>query len=591
MSPHGPRGPASVDHVWSNARVFLPSGRIQRACQLGGDRLGPQLAELAELAVVIGPQARSGPGWVAVAADPDRAPFPACSFDLVVVEDPGRTGCRPDRVLSEAARLCRGTGTVLAGYRASVLDRVRSPAFARGDRNLVPVALPSLQRPAFLLNPGDRDVVRYFVRRVAFAYRQPGRSGMRARLQQAGGRAALEAPASLVVRSAPGRLAVLPRPDAAATLLESVCELVCASWTELELQGRPPARLAPLVVGHRRPSTGMVTVLLFRDGDRAPSVVAKLPRYGRTSTPLRREATALEAVRHAVDGKIRSTIPRSLGLHTVDGTEILLQTGVPGHHLVAATATGRLRPATLARQVSLVVAWCLAMQAESSRLTVVDDDLIASKLEPLASAGLAALHGDPRVGSLLDQALAQAGELRGTPLPLVMCHGDYWAGNVLVERGRVCGVVDWERSALDELPLWDLVKAVGSAAYHLDRYRSLPRGGRAALPHWGDLGPWAALADPQFATGFRAAFVQPGWLADTARHALTQAFRQGGIPLGWMPIAVTMYLVRQVIQAADSPRSVAGWGSVLRALAAWPGTWADELSAHSGTFTTGASRG
>jgi hypothetical protein len=30
-----------------------------------------------------------------------------------------------------------------------------------------------------------------------------------------------------------------------------------------------------------------------------------------------------------------------------------------------------------------------------------------------------------------------------------------------------------------------------------------------------------------------------------------------------------------VTQAADSPRSVAGWGSVLASLAAFPGTWAD----------------
>jgi Phosphotransferase enzyme family len=590
MSLQATSSHASVDHVWSNARVFLPSGRLEAACQLGGDHLGPQLAELAGLAVVVAPAATPGPGWVAVAARPDRTPFPDGSFDLVAVEDLGRTGCRPDRLVEEARRLCRKTGTILAGYRAGLLDRVRPPAFLRADRNLVLVALPTPQRPAFLLNPGDHDAVRYFVRRVAFAYRQPGGSGARASLQQAGNRAALAAPATLAVRGAPGRLAVLPHPAAAASLLERVCELVRASWTDLELRGRPPDRLAPLVIGHRRPTTGMVTVLLFRDGDRAPSVVAKLPRYGTTGAPLRREASALEAVGRAVHGEVRGTIPRPLGLHVVDGTEILLQTGVPGRHLVAATASRRLRPAMLARQIRLTMAWCLAMQTRSSRPAVVDDELIAAKLEPLASAGLAALDGDPRVGSLLDQALTQARGLRGTPLPLVVCHGDYWAGNVLVEHGRVCGVVDWERAALDELPIWDPVKAIGSVAYHLDRYRSLPRSGPAALPHWGDLGLWAALADPQFATGFRAAFVQPGWLADMASHALTEAFQQGGIPLAWMPVAVTMYLMRQVIQAADSPRSVAGWGSVLRALATWPGTWADELAARR-TFTTGASRG
>jgi Phosphotransferase enzyme family len=355
--------------------------------------------------------------------------------------------------------------------------------------------------------------------------------------------------------------------------------LVRDGWSELGLPGPPPGRLGALVVGHRRPTTGMVTVLLFRRGDRAPSVVAKLPRYGATGPPLRREAAALEGVWAALSGPVRGAIPRPLGLHLVDGTEVLLQTGVPGRHLFAAVASGRLRPSALARQLDLALDWCVAMQSASAHLVVVDDTLVAAKLEPLASAAVALLDGDPGVGSLLDRTLAHARTLRGTPLPLVACHGDYWAGNLLVEGGQVCGVVDWERATLDELPLWDLVKAAGSAAYHLDRYRSVPRHGPGALPGWGDLGPWSGVADPQFAVGFRAAFVQRGWLADLSRQALVTAFQRAGIPLGWLPVAVTMYLVRQVLQATDSPRSVAGWGSVLRALAVSPATWTDEFGA------------
>jgi aminoglycoside phosphotransferase len=186
----------------------------------------------------------------------------------------------------------------------------------------------------------------------------------------------------------------------------------------------------------------MVTVLLFRDGDRVPTVVAKLPRYGSNGTTMRREEEALEAVRHVLDGKVRDAVPRSLGIHDVDGTEVLLQTGIPGRHLVAETASGRLRPSALAKQIELVLDWCLTMQAASCRMTIVDDALIAGRLEPLAADGLAALDRDPRVGSLLDQTLEQARNLRGTSLPMVVCHGDYWAGNMLVDRGRVSGVVD-----------------------------------------------------------------------------------------------------------------------------------------------------
>jgi SAM-dependent methyltransferase len=620
MSQSHSSAPPSVDHVWANARMFLPSGRAGAACQLGGDHLGPHLAELAELAVVVGPAVRAGAGWTAVRAPAERAPFTDGSFALVAIEDLGAAGRPPGALIEEARRLCRSGGTVLVGLTSGP-RRPCLPAPLRGAlrdarsdgrserRGEVLVALPSQRRPAFLLRATDRDPVRYFVRRVAFAYRQPNDSGVRVRLQQTRSRVALAAPPPLAVRAAPGRVAVLPSPAAGAPsasvvprpLVDGVCALVRDSWAALGLDGSRPERLAPLVVGHRRPTTGMVTVLLFRPGDRSPSVVAKLPRYGPTGEPLRREAAALERVRDAVAdgglaGAVRDAIPRPLGLHDVDGTEVLLQTGMPGVHLVAATAGGRLHPAKLARRLDLMLGWCLELQAASARRVTVDDALLAGKLEPLAAEGLAAMDADPRVAALLDRALEAAAGLRGTALPLVVCHGDYWAGNLLAAGGRVRGVIDWERAALEELPLWDLVKAVGSAAYHLDRYRSLPRRGPGALPGWGDLGPWAGIGAPMFAASFRAAFVQPGWLANVTRDALVRAFGQGGIPIGWLPVALTFYLIRQVVQASDSPRSVAGWGSVLRALAAAPGTWADELAqtpapGTSLTSTTGARDG
>ena len=63
--------------------------------------------------------------------------------------------------------------------------------------------------------------------------------------------------------------------------------------------------------------------------------------------------------------------------------------------------------------------------------------------------------------------------------------------------------------------------------------------------------------------------------ADVRARPSSASFTGGGIPLGWLPVAVPFYLVRQMVQSGDSPRSVEGWGSVLQALAAFPGTWAD----------------
>jgi SAM-dependent methyltransferase len=570
------RPESGVDHVWANVRAFLPGGTIGDACQLGGDRLGPHLARFAVSATVIGPRVSAGKVWSAVVAPAHAAPFPDDSFDVVVVEDLGAAGRRSVRVLEEAFRLCRPSGTVVAGFRPLHLrSGARRLLAARSDRILA--ALPGPRRPAFIVDPRDRRSAGYFVRHMAFAYRPPGTAGVLARLHALRSRAAMAVPPGLALRAAPGRIAVVAAPGARPSVLGQLDELVRSRWSELGMAGPAPERLQPLVVGHRRPDTGVVTVLLFPPRGGAP-IVAKFPRYGDANASLQREEAQLRRVSDAVTAPMRSTLPRSLGLHTVDGIDVLLQTGVPGRHLVAQTASKRLRPARVAEQLDTVLSWCLAMQRASAHPRRIDDGFITSRLESLASAAVTALDGDPVVSAFLDRTLDQSRGLVGTTLPMVVAHGDYWAGNILVTRGRVVGVVDWERATTDDLPIWDPVKAVGSAAYHLDRYRSIPRHGRGALRGWGDLGDWSGIADAQFATGFRAAFVQPGWLADTSRDALVRAFTEAGIPLGWLPVAVTFYLVRQIVQAGDSPRSIAGWGSVLRALAARPGTWADDFA-------------
>lgn len=65
--------------------------------------------------------------------------------------------------------------------------------------------------------------------------------------------------------------------------------------------------------------------------------------------------------------------------------------------------------------------------------------------------------------------------LVGMRLPLVLCHGDYWPGNILFDKagGRATGVVDWDRPLADFLPLVD--------AFHALLY-SEKEAGRRKLP-------------------------------------------------------------------------------------------------------------
>jgi hypothetical protein len=386
-------------------------------------------------------------------------------------------------------------------------------------------------------------------------------------------RVAMAAPPGVVMPVTPARVRVLARGDASSSKLETIETYLRSSWSSLGLSGAPPSRWSPLVLAHRKTTTAVVSVVLL--GGDVP-LVAKLPRYGRENAALHREAATLERVRGALRGPVLDTVPRSFGVHRIDGTEVLLQTVVPGRHLVAETASRPLSAGLLASQLELMFSWSRRLQDGSERWTVVDDALIDETLVPLAEAAVDAT-ADAHVESLLSRALDAARALRGTAIRRCVVHGDFWAGNVLVERDEVTGVVDWERAEIDGLPIWDPVKCVLDAAYHLDRYRRVPRRGRAALPRWGDLGPWEGIADPRCGVGFRAATVDPSWLSELARRSLIEAFLAAGIPLGWLPVALPLHLVREFVHEDVSDRSVVSWGSVLRALARHPGTWADDL--------------
>ena len=73
-------------------------------------------------------------------------------------------------------------------------------------------------------------------------------------------------------------------------------------------------------------------------------------------------------------------------------------------------------------------------------------------------------------------------------------HGDYWPGNLLLHRGRVSGVVDWEAGALAGEPLRDVVRFVLSYALYLDRHTRAGRPGRRAIRGCGPAGSAPASA-------------------------------------------------------------------------------------------------
>lgn len=65
-------------------------------------------------------------------------------------------------------------------------------------------------------------------------------------------------------------------------------------------------------------------------------------------------------------------------------------------------------------------------------------------------------------GAVTGWAYATADRLRCQECRVALVHGDMWPGNVLLHRGAVTGVIDWDQGAYDDAALHDLL--------HLDLY-------------------------------------------------------------------------------------------------------------------------
>jgi hypothetical protein len=398
-------------------------------------------------------------------------------------------------------------GSLLIGSHAGLLERLRPSGLRRRERAVLLTALPSLRRPAFLLRPDDPEPVRYLL--------------------------ALAAPPRLAIRGQAARVQVLPGADAPPALLEHLTGLLLDAWNGLELPGPPPGRLSPLVVGHRRPAAGMVTVLLFRPGDRSPSVVAKLPRYGPMGPPLRREATALDAVwaapaRHGAQGHPPAARPPPGRRHRGAAADGRARVPPVWHHGERAAAPGDARPPGRSR-ARLVRRSAVGVRpvGRHRRLAARPTSSSRPRRRPSPCSTATPRSGRCSIASSRRPARCAA---RGCP---------WWPATATSGRAT-CS------SRMDACPAWSTgsgrlptICRRGTRSRRSARppttWTATARCLAAARPPSPDGGPRAVarLAEPQFAAGFRAAFVQPGWLANLCRDALVTSFRRTGVPLGW----------------------------------------------------------
>jgi aminoglycoside phosphotransferase (APT) family kinase protein len=297
----------------------------------------------------------------------------------------------------------------------------------------------------------------------------------------------------------------------------------------------PPRTLASFIdqVGGRaaclavsRDPNAKVTILLFPPGATRPAYVAKVPTTDAAARSVEREAEQLAEVGSRALGPVSTTIPKVVATVEHLGRPVLIMTAMPGQSMLAAYHSWRhtARPKTVAADFAAAGSWLTGLQSAAAGNRHVS---LAEMLDGVADVISRRFGSQPGADADLADLACLRGRLADHQTPQSVVHGDFWPGNLLIERGRVAGVIDWESARLTGSPARDVARFVTSYSLYLDRHT---RPGHRVAGHPG-------LRADRWGAGVQYAIDGAGWYPDLARSfVMTGLERLGASPSCWRDV-------------------------------------------------------
>lgn len=281
-----------------------------------------------------------------------------------------------------------------------------------------------------------------------------------------------------------------------------------------------------------------VNILLVPQGRQTPELAVKIPTTQRSSEAVEREARMLVDLRRMELGMLRTTIPRFVQVCDHEGRSVLVASAVPGVPLARAYGSWShtARPTTVAEDFAAAGDW-LARFQDATMSAAAPVDLLDGAAERIRHLPDREAGAHPRLTAKVADRVERVHDLLGQQrTPRTAVHGDFWFGNLLVDRpgtGRVTGVVDWEKACTRGEPLRDLGRFAVCYSTHLDR-NTAP--GRRVTGHWRLRADHdgAAVAYGLTGTGWYPRLVRSFLMAGLARLGLPEALWYA---VGWAGLA------------------------------------------------------
>jgi Phosphotransferase enzyme family len=279
-----------------------------------------------------------------------------------------------------------------------------------------------------------------------------------------------------------------------------------------------PGSRVVLLDGSRDPNSG-VTLLVTEPGSAEPHLAVKIATTSAAAEVIAREARLLAELCSRPLPRVDSTLPRHLGVFDADGMLASVTTVVPGVPMRTSYHAFRhlARPDSVRADFAAAWDWLMALHADSMAAAAP-----IALLDGVAAQIATRWPDDPRTLDLAEQLGPLAARLSSAGTGRTVVHGDFWAGNLLISRDTVTGVVDWAAAELSGEPLLDVVRFALSYSLYLDRHT---RPGRPVTGHPG-------LRADGWGAGIRYGLSGQGWYGQLVRDFVASALVRLGAPAG-----------------------------------------------------------
>jgi aminoglycoside phosphotransferase (APT) family kinase protein len=311
-------------------------------------------------------------------------------------------------------------------------------------------------------------------------------------------------------------LAVLPQVERSKTALAA---LLAAHRDEFGLDRYGClSQMSQLLITPPGVNSTCVVALLHPQGQRQPTLVAKLSRLAGDRERLAREATSL-AVLHNVWGDARGRAPEVVAVGDLADHPFVLETALSGEPLDPIRVRRDPR-----RYVDLMTDW-LANLAKATAAPMEAGWYQGLVETPLLQ--FERLVSDDQVSEVVAETLKSLSPLRTRMTFTVFEHGDLAHPNIILTAPERIGAVDWENSNPRGLPAHDLIFFLSYVAFAKGRARGLQE--RVLAFHDAFIGEdaWAARVLGRFAdrVGLDRSLLTPLVLACWSRYTAGIASR------------------------------------------------------------------